>query len=302
VAPPLTAPTADWAGEDVSVEEILRRLGVLRLCADTDDVPELRTNVMTHMAWIPPEWGEAAEQTLEGLAERHPSRTLLLVPLPDEPDGLDAYVSLRRFKIEGQERQVSTEVIELRLRGGRASAPASIVWPLLISDLPVFLRWRGEPPWGSPELDQLVGVTDRLVVDSREWDEPRFEELAQLFARTAVSDIAWARTHPWRWALAGLWPGISGIERLSVRAPRSEAELILRWLRSRLRREIELDLAGALERSGWQDAAEIEGVAVDGVEVPPPRLERKTASDLLSDQLDQFGHDVVYEAALLLTS
>ncbi len=25
-------------------------------------------------------------------------------------------------------------------------------------DLPVFLRWRGEPPWGSPELDQMVGA------------------------------------------------------------------------------------------------------------------------------------------------
>ena len=71
----------------------------------------------------------------------------------------------------GVERNVCSEVIELRLLGTRAKAPASIVEPLLISDLPVFLRWRGEPPWGAPELEQLVDLTDRLIVDSTEWDD-----------------------------------------------------------------------------------------------------------------------------------
>ena len=46
--------------------------------------PNLRTSVMTHIAWVPPQWQSAAEQTLAGMAERHPSRTLLLVPRPDE--------------------------------------------------------------------------------------------------------------------------------------------------------------------------------------------------------------------------
>ena len=52
--------------------------------------PNLRTSVMTHIAWVPPDWHNAAEETLAGMAERHPSRTLLLVPQPDEPDGIDA--------------------------------------------------------------------------------------------------------------------------------------------------------------------------------------------------------------------
>ena len=102
---------------------------------------------MTHIAWVPPEWPSAAEETLAGMAERHPSRTLLLVPHPDEPDGLDAELSLRCFPVG--DRAVCGEVIELALRGDRASAPASIVLPLLISDLPVFCRWRGEPPFGT---------------------------------------------------------------------------------------------------------------------------------------------------------
>ena len=35
---------------------------------------------------------------------------------------------------------------------------------------PVFLRWRGRPPFGRPQFEQLVGVADRLIVDSTEWD------------------------------------------------------------------------------------------------------------------------------------
>ena len=42
--------------------------------------PDLRTSVMTHIAWVPEEWVEAAEDVLAGLAERHPSRTIVLLP------------------------------------------------------------------------------------------------------------------------------------------------------------------------------------------------------------------------------
>ena len=41
---------------------------------------------MTHVAWVPPRWLDAAERTLEGMAERHPSRTVILVPRPEEEE------------------------------------------------------------------------------------------------------------------------------------------------------------------------------------------------------------------------
>ena len=146
------------------------------------------------------------------MAERHPSRTLLLVPRPELEDGLDALVSVRCFPFG--DRAICGEVIELTLRGARAAAPASIVLPLLISDLPVFCRWRGRPEWESPAFQQLVDVIDRLVVDSTEWpDVPAdYADLAALFDRVAVSDIAWDRTERWRGLLASLWPGDRGRE------------------------------------------------------------------------------------------
>src|SRR5690348_8448926 len=174
------------------------------------------------------------------MAERHPSRSILLLPEPDAGDSrIDAVVSLECYAVPGVDRLVCSEVIELRLLGKRAKAPASIVEPLLISDLPVFLRWRGEPPWGTQELDQMVGITDRLIVDSTEWEDLPYpyRHLVKLFDRTAVSDIAWARTSRWRSLLASLWPDIADVDTVRVRGTAAQAQLIVGWLRSRLGRD-----------------------------------------------------------------
>ncbi|MGI9112446.1 MAG: glucose-6-phosphate dehydrogenase assembly protein OpcA [Gaiellaceae bacterium] len=273
------------------VADVERQLGELREREAADGAPDLRTSVMTHIAWAPPKWADAARRTLAGLDERHPSRTILLFPEPRAKTGIDVTVSMRCFVMAGVTREVCSEVIELRLGGKQTQAPASIVQPLLISDLPTFCRWRGEPPWREPELEQLVGVCDRLVVDSSEWTgvPDAYEQLALLFDRVAVSDIAWGRARDWRGRLAALWPGIKRAERLSVTGPKADALLLAGWLRSRLRREV------ALTR---RSAKELTRVAVDGVAVDAPLGGPPTASDLLSAELDLFGRDPIYEAAV----
>ncbi|HST13644.1 MAG TPA: glucose-6-phosphate dehydrogenase assembly protein OpcA [Gaiellaceae bacterium] len=284
-----TALTVDWTGENVTVGEIERELARLR---DESSVgmsqPNLRTSVMTHIAWVPPEWQHVAEETLAGMAERHPSRTLLLVPHPELDDGLDALVSVRCFPFG--DRAICGEVIELSLRGLRAAAPASIVLPLLISDLPVFCRWRGRPEWGSPSFQQLVGVTDRLVVDSTEWpDVPTdYADLAGLFDRVAVSDIAWDRTERWRSLLASLWPGIAEVKSITVHGTRAQAHLLRGWLISRLGHDVELTL---------EERERLEGIDLDGSPAPFPAGNPPNASDVLSAQLDRFTRNEVYEAA-----
>ena len=149
-------------------------------------------------------------------------------------------------------------MIELTLRGDRAKAPASVVEPLLVSDLPVFLRWRGEPPSRAPRSSSSSDVTDRLIVDSTEWaDLPRaYTRLVELFPRCAASDIAWARTSRWRSHLATLWPGIAEVGTVRVTGTATQAWLLCGWLRSRLDRA---DIA--LEH---EEAKKLEGVALDG--------------------------------------
>src|SRR6476661_10624437 len=101
-----------------SIREIEREVASLRI-APGSDVPFQRTSVMTHTAWVPPEWVEAAEDVLSGLAERHPSRTIVLVPEPDREDGLEAQVEVDAFQA-GEGRQICAETIHIQLKGKRA--------------------------------------------------------------------------------------------------------------------------------------------------------------------------------------
>jgi Glucose-6-phosphate dehydrogenase subunit len=284
-----------WLGEDVRLADVDKALARMRAEASAQ-APSMRTSVMTHIAWVPHGWREPARAALEGMAERHPSRTILLFPEPHAEDNrIDARAEVERWEVPDTDRGLVTEVVELTLRGSRSSAPASIVEPLLISDLPVFLRWRGEPPWGTPELEQLVAVTDRLIVDSTEWDglPGPYRLLAELFQHTAASDIAWARTSRWRSHLATLWPGIADVRALRVRGTAAQAWLLCGWLRSKLGREIELE---------HDPADRLEGVALDGEPVELPPGDPPTPSDVLSEELERYTADPVYEAAVLATT
>jgi glucose-6-phosphate dehydrogenase assembly protein OpcA len=271
---------------DTTVAAIERRLDEIQ----PHELGAQRTNVLTHVAWVPPEWARAAARVLEGLGPRHPSRTILLHPDPKAAaDRLDAEVEHDCFG-EG-DRLVCAEVIHLWLRGGTAHAPASVVVPLQLPDLPAFLRWRGKPPFGRPEFEQLIAVSDRLIVDSTEWTglPGAYARLAEAFERVNVSDLAWVRTLRWRAALAGLWPGIRSLHRLHVAGPQAEALLLAGWLRSRLRRKVELRR---------KDAAKLAHVEVDGEPVSPAHLPVLSRSDMLSDQLELYRRDHVYEAAV----
>jgi hypothetical protein len=291
-------PLEHWNADDVTLADVEAALSKLRASsAPEGGSPDLRTSVMTHLAWVPDPWVDKARAALSGMAERHPSRTILLLPDPDAGrDRLDADVSLERYAMPGLDRNVCSEVIELSLCGTRAKAPASVVEPLLVSDLPVFLRWRGEPPWEAQELEQLITLTDRLIVDSTEWDDLPYpyRRLAQLFERTAVSDIAWARTSRWRELLASLWPDIAQVGSIRVHGTSAQAHLLAGWLRSRLGRD---DIALEVD-----EQERLEGIDLDGEAAPFPPGDPPVPSDVLSEELDRFTRDPVYEAAVLAST
>jgi glucose-6-phosphate dehydrogenase assembly protein OpcA len=272
-----------------SVREIEREVSALRT-APGSEAPYQRTSVMTHTAWVPEEWVEAAEDVLSGLAERHPSRTIVLFPQPGEEDGIEADVAVDAFPV-GAGRQICTETIRVRLRGSRAAAPASIAQPLFLPDLPVFLRWRGIPDFGVGHWEGLIDVVDRLIVDSSEWPglpEP-YGDLAEVFDRVIVSDISWARTSRWRTQLATLWPKIAGLEQMRVKGTLAQAHLLAGWLGSRLNRTFDLE---------HEPAQRLEGVEIDGEPAPFPPGDAPNPADLLSEELDRFSRDPIYEGAV----
>ena len=235
-----------------SVREIERAVTALRNDPGSD-LPYQRTSVATHTAWVPLEWVEAVEDVLSHLGDRHPSRTIVLFPQPAEEDGLEGEVDIDVFPVGGG-RQICTETIRIRLNGPRASAPASVVQPLLLPDLPA-----------------------------------DYEGLTKVFDRVVVSDIAWARTSRWRPQLASLWPGIADVSRIRVTGTAAQAHLLAGWLRARLDREIELE---------HEPADRLEGVAIDGEAAPFPPGDPPAPADLLSEELDRFDRDRIYEEAV----
>ena len=70
----------------------------------------------------------------------------------------------------------------------------------------------------------------------------------------------------------------------------AQAQLLAGWLRSRLGRA---DIA--LEHV---EAERLEGIDLDGEPVPFPPGDPPLPSDVLSDELDRFTRDRVYEAAV----
>ena len=272
-----------------TISEIDRELARRRVDPQTGE-PSQRTSVMTHIAWVPTQWVEAAEDVLTGLADRHPSRTIVLVPDPEAEDGIEAMAEVAQYPL-GNGRQVCVETIRVRLNGSRAEVPASVVQPLLLPDLPVFLRWRGLPPFGARPFEELIDVVDRLIVDSTEWpDLPApYTRLAEIFDRVVVSDIAWARTSRWRPQLASLWPGIKDVKTIEVTGTEAQADLLAGWLRSRLGHDVALEQV---------PSDRLEGVKVDGEPAPFPPGDPPHPADLLSDELDRFTRDRVYEDAV----
>ena len=142
----MSARTArEWSGVDVTISAVDAELAHLRRETVGDDgQPHQRTSVMTHIAWVPPELGRGGRADAGGarraasLADGHP-----------RADARTSPTGSTRGSRSGRSRSAiarsRSEVIELTLRGERSLAPASVVLPLAISDLPVFLRWRGEP-------------------------------------------------------------------------------------------------------------------------------------------------------------
>ena len=264
-----------------TISAIDRELAERRVDPQTGE-PSQRTSVM--------QWVEAAEDVLTGLADRHPSRTIVLVPDPEAEDGIGAAAEVAQYPL-GNGRQVCVETIRVRLNGSRAEVPASVVQPLLLPDLPVFLRWRGLPPFGARPFEELIDVVDRLIVDSTEWpDLPApYTRLAEIFDRVVVSDIAWARTSRWRPQLASLWPGIKDVKTIEVTGTEAQADLLAGWLRSRLGHDVALEQV---------PSDRLEGVKVDGEPAPFPPGDPPHPADLLSDELDRFTRDRVYEDAV----
>jgi hypothetical protein len=174
------------------------------------------------------EVGERAASIVDGLAGRHPSRTLLVVPAdPDGPPWLDAQVQAHCVLPSETAPETCSELVYLTCGGESAQHMAGLVTPLLIHDLPVTVWWPNEPRFQSGASTELLNLADRIIVDGSGWAGDGLERLSTLTALPArhdveIADFALLRQARWREAIAStfdrpeLLPYLGHLDRIEV--------------------------------------------------------------------------------------
>ncbi|HET8908002.1 MAG TPA: glucose-6-phosphate dehydrogenase assembly protein OpcA [Ktedonobacterales bacterium] len=195
-----------------------------------------------------------AMQSVESMSAVHPSRCILVTTLEArEGAPIEAYVGGRLRNVSGASSY--GEQIVLEARDGAAQHLPGAVLPLILSGLPSFLWWNGEPPWRTEQFEAMVDGCDRIVLDTSEMTRGEDSLVAledvehRKISNCAFSDFNWTRQQPWRELVAGFFdsdslrPYLEGIDRLTVEyaagaessAPNpAAAYLFVGWLASRL--------------------------------------------------------------------
>lgn len=218
-------------------------------------VPVSRNAVMTLVAYTQNE-DEAvrALRTIDSMSATHPSRCILVTTLnAREGAPIEAYVG-GYLRTEGGASSYGEQIV-LEARDGAARHMPGAVLPLILSGLPSFLWWNGEPPWRTEQFEAMVDGCDRIIVDTSEMTHGEDGLVAlddidrRKLSNCAFSDFNWTRQQPWRELVAGFFdadalrPYLDGIDRLTVEYAAggentqpnpAAAYLFVGWLASRL--------------------------------------------------------------------
>ncbi len=230
-------PIQRWSSRASTIEGIHRELARIwaapHLAVEIDGQEErhisARTSVLNLVVVARrPEIAVGAADTIRRLTGRHPSRTLIVMPLdPDGPSWLDARISAHCILPHDDAPETCAEMLDVHAGGEAGRHPAAIIAPLLIHDLPVTVWWPGEVPFHQPMAGDVFALADRLVVDGSSWSGdglPQLVLLAELLGRRelTVSDFALDRQARWREAIASIFdmpeflPYLRSLHRISV--------------------------------------------------------------------------------------
>jgi glucose-6-phosphate dehydrogenase assembly protein OpcA len=246
-----------WGGRATSITALDRELSRLRRAAVAHAKERgqtlARASVLNLVVYAEREnHARRAARTVADLALRHPSRAIVLLGDRDR-EGVVASVQLHIHVPQSDGAQpILYEQVLARVSGDFDERVASVVIPLLVPDLPVFLWWTGTPPSDARRLDDLVMLADRLIVDSADFAraDRTLPEVARLVRfHVGITDLNWARLTHWRELIAQFFdvpawrPFLDGITGLRAGFAvdmdgrdihPSQALLLLGWLASRL--------------------------------------------------------------------
>src|SRR2546428_1951865 len=202
--------TGFWGARAAGVAALERELARLRR-AQTAHAREqgrtiARASVLNLVVYAEREvHARRAALSISELSLRHPSRAIVLLADRGAREGVEGRIDMHcHLPSADSLQQVCYEQILLRARGDSDERLASAVIPLLVPDLPVFLWWTGNPPFGRRHFEGLTALADRLIFDSADFARPdqvlpaiaRVSEQAR--GRFGITDLNWTRLTPWR--------------------------------------------------------------------------------------------------------
>lgn len=262
--------TQPWIEQDTSVAAIAAHLARLwtdhprgdDLTVTEKGLQHARASVLNLIVMVPDE-NEAARvvETMIGLGVRHPSRAIVLVAdAKASGPSLSAGITAHCHKGKDATEPICYEVIVLTVRGEAAEHLAGVVAPLLIHDLPTHVWWPGDPPFADPIFDQLVEMSDRVVVDSDEFEDllRGMRRLTTLRRRSGVGDLAWRRLGWWQELTAEFFDAprfrryLPNLSRLAIRyAAPTAGRRRRRRTTGQLQAQVRSPLAGPMLYAGW---------------------------------------------------
>jgi glucose-6-phosphate dehydrogenase assembly protein OpcA len=225
-----------WEGKGVSADDITAELDRLhRAAGGPGRVLALARTLNLIVVPCSDRTATGVDRKLDALGSHTPSRTLVL--REHGKNGIDASVVLESETPAGAGLVgLCHDRVLLRMDGARLEHSASLLAPLLVSDLPTVL-WLPDPQSDVPD-PHLLERSQYLLVDSGSGGYDDLRRLASLAPGIRVHDLAWGRLEYWRAAIAAAFE------------PAERRELLLQVTALEMRYE-ERGLHAALLLAGW---------------------------------------------------
>lgn len=261
------------SGEPIqaNVSELEAELSALWRSAAEGSEAVTRSCALSLLVYTESEMAAREASSLIGdLTLQNPCRAVIMVAEREaKPPGLRAWISAHCHLPAGGGKQVCCEEITIAARGNAVEELSSVVLPLTVPGLPVVLWWRAGDFSPGKNFDQILRVTNRVLVDSARFRDPA-ADIAKLTSQVRslkhkFTDLNWARLTPWRELIAQCFDSTERrpyLNRLSdvrieyeERSPRRVAQqvqalLLAGWLASRLNWSLASSLAAG-DGAGW---------------------------------------------------
>jgi len=215
---------------------------------------------------------ELITDTISRLRDFLPSRTIIFITEAAEQQqhAWDVHVQLNEGYREEDAPAIRFETITINADPKVSGHLASLVAPLLVSELPTFLWWPSGDFANSPMFRDLVEIVDRLIVDSAQLGNEA-NAVAQLRSLLDeeddpwIGDFTWLRLAPWRQLIAQFFdppdvqPCLGTISQITIAYAQKRQDqssgfaaalLTVGWLASRLGWEI-IEPLEQRKAGGW---------------------------------------------------